>query len=88
MSNKLKEIDINNCTYYFFDDMINIKNLDPNKIKTNEKFLFIYLSFTLFILVLLSSFLIYCIRYLTVKDLSYATINSVNPLYLIINEIN
>ena len=25
---------------------------------------------------------------MTVKDLSYATINSVNPLYRIINEIN
>ena len=23
--------------YYFFDDMINIKNLEPNKIKINEK---------------------------------------------------
>ena len=25
---------------------------------------------------------------MTIKDLSYATINSVNPLYLIINKIN
>ena len=25
MSNKLKEIDIKNRTYYFFDDMINTK---------------------------------------------------------------
>ena len=31
------EIDVKNRTYYFFDDMINIKNLDPNKIKANEK---------------------------------------------------
>ena len=28
--NSVKEINIKNCTYYFFDDMINIKNLDPN----------------------------------------------------------
>ena len=33
----LKEIFIKNCTYYFFDDMINIKDLDPKKIKTDEK---------------------------------------------------
>ena len=32
MSNTLKEIDIKNCAYYFFDDMINIRNLDQNKI--------------------------------------------------------
>ena len=33
----LKEIFIKNCIYYFFDDMINIKDLDPKKIKTDEK---------------------------------------------------
>ena len=27
MSNKFKDIDIKNRTYYFFDDIINIKNL-------------------------------------------------------------
>ena len=32
MSNTLKEIDIKNCAYYFFDDMINTRNLDQNKI--------------------------------------------------------
>ena len=37
MNNKFKEIDIKNRTYYFFHDMINIKNLDPNKIKIDEK---------------------------------------------------
>ena len=35
--NKLKEIHIKNCAYYFFDDLINIKNLDPNEIKIDEK---------------------------------------------------
>ena len=29
--NSAKEIDIKGCTYYFFEDMINIKNLDLNK---------------------------------------------------------
>ena len=33
----LKDIFIKNCMYYFFDDMINIKDLDPKKIKTDEK---------------------------------------------------
>ena len=37
MSNKSKETDIKNRTYYFFDDMINTENLDPNKIKIDEK---------------------------------------------------
>ena len=31
---------------------------------------------------------IYHIGYVTVKDLKYVNINSANPLYLIINEIN
>ena len=34
MGNKLKDTDTKNSTYQFFNDMINIKNLDPNKIKT------------------------------------------------------
>ena len=37
MSNKLKEINIKNHTYYFFDDIINTKSFDPNKIKIDEK---------------------------------------------------
>ena len=30
MSNKAKDIDIKNRAYYFFHDIINIKNFDPN----------------------------------------------------------
>ena len=37
MSNKFKDIDIKNLTYYFFDDVINIKQFDPNKTKIDEK---------------------------------------------------
>ena len=33
MSNKVKDIDIKNLTYYFFDDFINIKNFDSNNMK-------------------------------------------------------
>ena len=31
MGNKFKDIDIKNRTYYFFDDIINIKIFDRNK---------------------------------------------------------
>ena len=37
MSRKLKEIDLKNCTYYFFHDMTNAKNFNSNKFKINEK---------------------------------------------------
>ena len=66
MSNKFKETDIKNGKYYFFDNMINIKMLDPNKIKIDEnpyKNILIYHTW-------------------------YATVHSINPLYLIINKIN
>ena len=46
--------------------MINIKNLDPNKIKIGGN------SY--------KNILIYHIRYVTVKNLTYAKINIVNPL--------
>ena len=35
--NRVKEFNIKNCTYYFFDDTVNIKNLDPINIKIDEK---------------------------------------------------
>ena len=54
--------------------MINTENLDPDKIKIDEK------SF--------ENILIYHIRYVTVKYLSSTKINRANPLYLIINKIN
>ena len=37
MSNKVKEIDIKKQTYYFFDDIISIKNFDANNVKIDEK---------------------------------------------------
>ena len=33
MSKKFKDINIKNHTYYFFDDIINIKNFDPKTLK-------------------------------------------------------
>ena len=37
MSNKVNDVDIKNRTYYFFNDVINIKHFDPNNIKIDEK---------------------------------------------------
>ena len=70
MSNKFKNIDI----YYFFNDIMNIKNFDPDKIKKDEK------SY--------KNILIYLIGHVTIKDLKYVKVNSVNPLYLISNKAN
>ena len=69
MSNKIKDLSIKNHTYYFFDDITNIKNFDPNNIKIDEK------SY--------KNILIYNIGYVTIKNSKYVKINSVNPLYLI-----
>ena len=54
--------------------MINIKNIDSSKLKIDEK------SY--------KNILIYYMGYVTVKNLSYVTINSAIPLYLTINKIS
>ena len=36
MGTKFKDIDVKNHTYYFFDDIMNTKNLDRNKIKMDK----------------------------------------------------
>ena len=36
MGNNFKYINIKNCTYYFFDDMIDIKNLNTIKTKIGK----------------------------------------------------
>ena len=36
MSNIIKYIDIKSRTYYFFNDIINMTNFDPSKIKIDE----------------------------------------------------
>ena len=38
MSNTFSEIDKKNRKYCILDNMINIKNLDPNKIKIDKKY--------------------------------------------------
>ena len=74
INNNIKDIKIKNYTYNFFDDIVNIKDFDPNNIKIDEK--------------LYKNILIYYIAYVTVKKLKYVKINSVNPLYLMLNKMN
>ena len=69
---KIKQINIKNRTYYFYDDMLNIKDFDSNLLKIDQK------SF--------KNIGIYYIEYITKKD-EYK-INRVNPLYLIVGEID
>ena len=35
--NELKEIDIKNCTCYYFEDIVKIENLDLDNILMDEK---------------------------------------------------
>ena len=74
MSNNLKDVNMKNHTYYFFDDIINIKDFDPDNIKIDEK------SY--------KNILIYYIAYVMIKNLKYIKVNSVNSLYLILNKMN
>ena len=74
MSNKVKDIDIKNDTYYFFNDIINVKLFHPNNIKIDER------SY--------KNVLIYYTGCVTIKYLRYVKINSVNLLYLIFIKLN
>ena len=67
-----KQLNIKNRTYYFYDDLINLEDFDPSLLKLDKK----------------SSLdvNIYCIGYVTQKP-EY-NINSVNPLYLLISELD
>ena len=72
MRRGVKDINIKNHICYFFDDISNIKDFDPNYIKIDER------SY--------KNILIYYIEYVTIKkDLK---IYSVNPLYLNFSEVN
>ena len=74
MSNNVKDINIKIHKYYFFDDIINIKDFDPNNIKIDEK------SY--------KNILIYYIACITIKDSKHVKLSSVNPLYLMFNKMN
>ena len=70
----VKEINIKNRTYYSFDDIINSKDFDSSLLKINKKSC--------------KNIDIYYIGYITMKDFDYVKINSANPLYLIIGEVD
>ena len=71
---KVKQIDIEDRIYYFYNDQINFKNFDASLIKINKKN---YKEID-----------IYGIGYVTFKEIANCNnINSVNPLYLMINKI-
>ena len=70
----IKQINIKNQTYYFFDDMTNIKDFSPCLIKIDKK------SY--------KNVGNYHIGYITIKDCDHVKINSANPLYLIIGVLH
>ena len=68
----VKELSIKNQTYYFFNDMINVKNFHSNLLKIDKK---PYRDID-----------IYYIGYITIEKIGdYENIHSVNPLYLVIH---
>ena len=68
----VKDISIKNRTYYFFNDIINIKDFDPGNIKIDEKSD--------------KNILIYYIGFIKIKkDLK---IYSVNSLFLFLSNVN
>ena len=72
---QVKEINIKNRTYYFFIDMINIKAFHSNLLKIDKKSH--------------KNIDIYYIGYITIKKIDdYENIHSVDPLYLIIGEVD
>ena len=67
MSNKVKDMKVKNWTYYFFYDIMDKENFDPNNIKIDEK------SY--------KNIPIWYIGYETIKK--YLKTYNANPLYLI-----
>ena len=71
---EIKQINIKNRTYYFYNDQIDLKDFDARLLKIDKKDY--------------NEIDIYYIGYVTIKKIGdYNNINSVNPLYLVINEM-
>ena len=69
---EVKQINIKNRTYYFYNDMINIKHFDLILLKIDRK------SY--------KDISIYNSGYITIKEIDdWENIYSVNPLYLLVN---
>ena len=66
---EIKQINIRNRTYYFYNDQINLKDFDAKLLKIDKKDY--------------NEIDIYYVAYVTVKKIhNCKNINSVNPLYL------
>ena len=71
----IKQINIKNRTYYFYNDIIDIETFDSSMLKLDKKSC--------------KNLDIYNIGYVTIKKIGYGyDINSVNPLYLRIDNAN
>ena len=71
---KVKQINIENPTYQFYNDQINLKDFDERLLKIDKKDY--------------NEINIYYIAYVTINKIAdYNNINSVNPFYLMINEM-
>ena len=71
---EIKQINIENRTYYFYNDQINLNYFDAKLLKVDKKYY--------------NEIDIYYIAYVTVKKIyNCKNIKSVNPLYLMIDEM-
>ena len=72
---EIKQINIKNRAYYFYNYMINLKNFVLNLFKIDRKWY--------------KNIGIYSIEYITIKKIdSYENMYRLNPLYLWINHAN
>ena len=71
----VKQINIKNRTYYFYNDIINLKNFESKLLKIDKK------SY--------KNIGIYNVGYITIKKIDDCeNIYSMNPLYLLINHVS
>ena len=69
---KVKQIEIKNRTYYFYNNMINLENFESDLLKIDKKHY--------------NGIDIYYIGYVTIKKIDDCeNTYSVNPLYLLVN---
>ena len=71
---RIRQINIKNRTYYFYDNQINLKDVDASMLKIDK--------------INYKEIDVYYIDYVTFKVIANCkNINSVNPLYLMINKM-
>ena len=71
---KIRQINVKNRTYYFYNDQINLEDFDASMLKIDKKN---YKEID-----------VYYIGYVTFKEIANCNnINSVNPLYLMIDKM-